>query len=358
MIDPPPPSPAPVSRRRRVLRRGVAVLAVAFGAFVIAAPFIHVEYVIISPGRATPLDDRVVAVSGAPTYEHSGELLFLTVRVTDNDPNLYQHFFAKLDGDVKVVKKADVLGCTSYSADERLNRLLMEESQSTATAVALRHLGYPVTDVDHRVVIANVACDGPSRGLLEPGDIITAVDATPVTTAEEVRPLVRAHRPEETLTLTVMRGKRSRDVTVRLGSLEGEALLGIQTQTITRVSSPVDVDIDTRRVNGPSAGLAFTLAIIDELTSGDLTGGKQVAVTGTINSDGTVGKVGGVEQKAVTARDQGATLMLVPRGEARLAKEQVDGDLRVVAVRTLDDALAALRHAGGDAVTVPPAPGQ
>ena len=84
---------------------------------------------------------------------------------------------------------------------------------------------------------------------------------------------------------------------------------------------PVNVKINTQLVGGPSAGLAFTLAIIDDLTPGSLTGGKQVAVTGTINPDGTVGEVGGVEQKAITARTNGVQLMIVPKKEVKAARD-------------------------------------
>jgi PDZ domain-containing protein len=107
-------------------------------------------------------------------------------------------------------------------------------------------------------------------------------------------------------------------------------------------------------VSGPSAGLAFTLAIIDDLTPGDLTGGKRVAITGTISPDGTVGPVGGVAQKAVAARSAGAKLMLVPPQEYDDAKSHADG-MTVVRVSTLDDALRALRNNGGDPVVPPTA---
>jgi PDZ domain-containing secreted protein len=103
---------------------------------------------------------------------------------------------------------------------------------------------------------------------------------------------------------------------------------------------------------GPSAGLAFTLAIIDDLTPGNLTGGKRVAVTGTITSDGLVGPVGGVEQKAITARHNGVSLMIVPKSELKDARQGA-GNIRVVGVDTIDEALAALEKAGGS--PVPPA---
>jgi len=350
--QPEPAAEAPVGPSRRH-RRWPAVLAtVALGviAVIVAAmAIIRVPYVIISPGEGTALDGNIVTISGAPTYPHRGELVYLTVRVTNDDPNIWRYVLAKLDDDVSVEKREDIIGCASYDESARLNRDLMSQSQDIAKQVALRRLGYQVTEAGGRVVVRDVECGGPSEGRLQLGDVITAVDGTPVARADDVRPLVRAHRPGETVRFTVQRDDATRAVAVRLGRRDGVGFVGIRTQTFTDASFPVDITIDTNRVSGPSAGLAFTLAIIDAMTPGDLTGGGRVAITGSIQPDGSVGIVGGVEQKAVTARRDGARLMLVPVGEAKAAREHAGG-MKVVAVRTVDDALAALAANGGDPV--------
>src|SRR5690606_17468676 len=102
---------------------------------------------------------------------------------------------------------------------------------------------------------------------------------------------------------------------------------------------PVDVEIDTGDVGGPSAGLAFTLGIIDDLTPGDLTGGEDVAVTGTISGNGTVGPVGGTGQKAAAVREAGIELFLVPSADYDAAVDHAGDDLEVVAVDTVEEAL-------------------
>jgi PDZ domain-containing protein len=116
---------------------------------------------------------------------------------------------------------------------------------------------------------------------------------------------------------------------------------------------PFDITIDTGDVGGPSAGLAFTLGIIDDLTPGDLTGGTDIAVTGTIAGDGTVGPVGGTGQKAAAARDAGISLFLVPRDDYEDAVARAGDDLEVVAVDTVDQALEALRERGGNVDDLP-----
>ena len=120
---------------------------------------------------------------------------------------------------------------------------------------------------------------------------------------------------------------------------------------------PFDVTIDTGDVGGPSAGLAFTLALIDDLTPGDLTGGGDVAVTGTIAGDGTVGPVGGTGQKAAAVRDEGITLFIVPTQDYEEAVARAGDDLQVVPVDNVDEALDALRERGGNVDDLPP-PGE
>lgn len=373
----PPPAipPRPSGRRRAWSIAGVVALGL-LGVVVVAANFVRVPYVIISPGDATPLDGDIVEVSGAETYEHSGSLLFLTVRVSNRDPSVWRWLFAKLDSGVTITKREEVIGCASYDENARLQDLLMIESQDSAKTVALRRLGYEVAEEGTRVVISGVACDGPSFGQLQLADQLIAVDGQPVKGSPEVRPLVEAHRPDERVRLTVLRDGEELEVVVRSGRQtgdplhpcgpprgdgEGKACVGIVGEGLVDESFPVEIEIDTERVSGPSAGLAFTLAIIDELTPGELTGGERVAVTGSILPDGTVVPVGGVEQKTIAARRAGATLLLVPACsdpeprdcEAELARAHADG-LRVIVVETIDDALRALERAGGD--PVPPRP--
>jgi PDZ domain-containing protein len=217
-----------------------------------------------------------------------------------------------------------------------------------------------------QIRVIEVCRDAPAHDKLEPGDQILAVDGTDVSDVSEVGPLVQAHRPGDevdvtydrngtTRTAAIVAGKVSKDgfsCVDAKGSTAGTTCLGITSQEFTTYQFPVNVGIDTQRVGGPSAGLAFTLAIIDDLTPGSLTGGKQVAVTGTIAPDGAVGAVGGVEQKAITARANGVQLMIVPEAEVGAARRGA-GDVRVVGAKNVDEALAALRAVGGSEVPPP-----
>jgi len=366
--EPPPPEPpAPRTRRHKVVAVVLSTVGVVLAVVAVAGFLIHLPYVIISPGSATPLDSSVVQIDGAETYPHDESVRFLTVRVSTHDPNVWRVVTSWIDPDRAVEPRDDVVGCLSDEQNVVFNTELMDQSQNDAKYVALSRLGYSVEADPAQIRVVEVCRESPAHDKLQTGDQILAVDGTAVVDVGDVGQLVQAHRPGDdvqitydrngtTRTTTVVAGKASKD---RLscvdakGSTTGTTCVGISSQEFTTYQFPVNVKINTQLVGGPSAGLAFTLAIIDDMTPGSLTGGRQVAVTGTIAPDGAVGEVGGVEQKAITARTNGVQLMLVPEKEVKAARRGA-GDVRVVGVKNIEEALAALQRVGGS--EVPPSP--
>jgi PDZ domain-containing protein len=359
------PQPRP-ARGRTSLAAALSALGVLVVVLVVAGFLIHLPYVVISPGYATPLDEKVITVDGAQTYEHRGNVLFLTVRVTTHDPTVWRVVTSWLDPDREVVKRSSVVGCLSDSENVTINARLMQQSQDVAKDVALTRLGYTVEEDPPEITVVEVCQGAPAYGTLEAGDQVLAIDDQQVTELEDVGRLVQQRRPGEVASVTYSRGGTTETERVVTGKIDqkgnecvpvrhvrdGTACLGVTMEPFVTYHFPIDVTIDTQRVGGPSAGLAFTLAIIDDLTPGDLTGGRRVAVTGTIASDGTVGPVGGVEQKAITARHNKVALMIVPKSELQDARKGAGG-LEVVGVDTIDQALATLEKSGG--APVPPA---
>ena len=347
------------SRRRTIRNRVLGTFAALLVICAVAAFFIRLPYVVISPGDATPVD-RIVRINGLPTFPHKGSLLFLTVSVSNGRPNVYRTLVGWLSSDQDVQPEKNQLGCLTRSEDDRQNVMLMTDSQQVAKSVALSRLGYQVTEHSAGVIVFDVTPDSPACGRLLVGDRIVAVDGKPVAKASDVGPLVRARVPGQPVTFTVQRGSERRDVTVatltaKTGPLKGQPVVGTTPADDVRFAFPpgVDVSIDPGPVTGPSAGLAFTLTLLDKLTPGDLTGGRNIAVTGAIGLDAAVGDVGGVAQKAVTARRAGAKLFIVPADEAREARAHA-GSMKVVGVHDLEEALRALRDAGGAPVPPPP----
>ena len=322
--------------------------ALALGG-ILFATFYQVDQFTVHPGSADAVVDRVEVV-GSETFASEGEILFLTVQI-DDDVNVWEWTQAKVDDSIDFRDPETVLGDRTEDESRSFNLELMQTSKSNAVLVSLSRLGYDVVDE----VGAGVSAVEPSTaadGFLEPGDVIIAIDGETTLTSEALVAELRSFNPGDTAELTVIHPDRGERVEiVELGARpdgEAGAFLGISVQTaIDEAELPIDVNVDTGKIGGNSAGLALTLTIMDALTEGDLTGGKRVAVTGTIQLNGDVGNVGGVKQKAVTSNRAGVDLMIVPI--ALLATAELHaGDVPVVGVATLDEALAALAEIGGN----------
>lgn len=318
---------------------------------VVAAALVRTPYATLAPGTARALD-ALVSVDGADTHPTSGTILFVTVSV-DDDVTLMEAAVGWLDGDTDVLPRSAVVPRgISDEENRRRNAEAMVGSKQVAAVVALQRLGYDLDPSGTGAVVIRTVEGTPAHDALEVGDTVVAVDGTPVDLWEDLGPAVSARRPGDTVVLTVESiDGDEREVPLTLAARPddpGAGFLGIEGDTRDfDPGLPFEVDIDSGAVGGPSAGLAFTLALLDVLSEGDLTGGRRIAVTGTINVDGTVGEIGGVEQKAAAAAAAGAEVFLVPAAEAGEARARSHG-LEIVPVEHLDDALAALERLGGD----------
>ena len=340
-----PPGPLLPGHLSRRARTAAGVLLLVYS--IVFATWVQVPYILIQPGNA----DNVVGlmqVEGVPHYRPKGELLFLTVSLSDKITPL-EAVGAWLDDAVDIVEERLFTGGQSREEVRRANLAEMQRSKDIAISVALQKLGHEVTVVDRGAAVLEVAADKPAHGLVEAGDVIVAVDGEPVTKAEQAIVAVQARRPGDLVRLSLDREGTTIEVPVTtVESDEGLPQVGLSLTDSVDIEFPFAVDIDTGRVGGPSAGLAFALAVIDELTPGELTGEKRVAVTGEITTDGSVRRVGGVAQKTVAARRAGAELMLVPVDEADEARSVAGDGIAVVGVANLDEALAALSELGGN----------
>lgn len=328
--------------------------AAALGLIGLAGTVIRVPYVIIAPGDATPVGPTIT-VTGARTYPHRDDVLFVTVSIygASGRPTLWRYLAARTDPDTEVLREDRYLGGQNRRTVRRDAVRDMVLSQQEATTAALRRLGYRVEARGKGARVLDVVPGSPAARRLRRGDVIVSLDGRPVRLNSELGPAIRSRPAGTVFRLGIRRGEGSVEVLVRsavapAGDLRGRPYLGILTETVDPgFDLPFEVRIDPGDVSGPSAGLAFALTLIDKLSPGDLTGGRVVAVTGTVGADGRVGEVGGVAQKAVAARRAGAALFLVPAAEVAQARAEAGAGMRVVGVRTLDDALDALRRAGG-----------
>lgn len=356
-----PVAPAPLAgpsggARRR--RRWIAPLVVLglLGCSVLGAAVVPVPYVTLSPGSARPVTEQVL-VEGAPSYPPRSSVAFTTVSL--GSTTLLEALAGWLDDDVDVLPEEAVRGGRSEDESRRYNAELMDSSKQVAIAVALERLGHDVDVTTTGAIVRAILPDSPAADGLELDDVIVAVDGEPVDEPGEVGDLLQGGGPGARHVLTVERPAGSDErvevevPTIAAADDPSRALIGISAEDrITAFDFPVDVTIDSGRVGGPSAGLAFTLAVIDVLTPGELTGGNRVAVTGTMDLAGRVGPVGGGAQKGIAVRKAGYDVFLVPSDELDEVREAVGDRVQVIPVDTLDEALEALDSLGGNAGSV------
>lgn len=353
--------PVPTPPRRRW--PWVAVPATLAALALLASFLVTVPYYRIAPGSAL----AVTSLISAPDDRiHRPDGAFLLTTVSLGETRAIEAFLGWLDPDVDVVPRERLLP-PDITGEQYLElaRLDMIQSKQAAIVVALRRLGFDVPEMGEGAIIVRVVDGLPAAGKLVPGDVVVAVDGQAVATSTDAVRLIRTRAPGDTVSLQVRRqGGDGPAETVNIVAAEqpdnpGQPLLGIQLRTHQqRFDFPFPVSIDFRNIGGPSAGLAFTLAVIDLLSPGELTGGRAVAVTGTIDFDGSVGMVGGVGQKAAAVKESGAKVFLVPADEEAQARSHVGRSVQVIGVRTLEDALAALARLGGDTAALGPVPPQ
>lgn len=317
----------------------------------------------IAPGDAQSVQ-RYTSVPPDKGHPHPGTILLVTVSLINVTP--FGWLAYKFDPNVEIVKVQQLTGNTPPSQLNQLNAVEMQNSTQAAVIVALTRMGYKVDLNGLGAEVDSVVANSPAANILTPGDVIVAFDGAAVKSNDMLVSDIRAHHAGDKVNLSVQETHPDRTETksVVLASAPPDsttptahAFLGISTTTKQQPSLPIDVRIDPGNIGGPSAGLAFTLGIINNLSTSDITGGKKIAVTGAINGDGGVGDVGGVAQKAVAVRDAGAVAFLVPKGEGPTARAHAGSHVKVIEVTTLEEALKALKSLGGDLSGVPPAPG-
>jgi PDZ domain-containing protein len=348
--------PARPRRRRRIwwmLPLGLVVLTLA-GSLLVTLP-----YYAIAPGSALEVT-KLVTVPKDLNYPPQGRVLLSTVSLQRVRP--LEAFRGWLDPDTDVVPEEQILGPTPPKNFRQQNVQEMDDSILVAEVVALRKLGYSVTERGAGALVSSIAAKSPADGRLKLGDVVTSVDGKPVKLAIDLINALATRKFGDTVKLTVTTGDQpARVEAIKLGGANedksvcatdqaqtGKGCLGVALGTKSHeFDRPVKVDVDARGIGGPSAGLAFTLGIIDQLRPGELTGGHRVAVTGTIDLTGKVGDVGGVVQKTAAVRAEHAEYFLVPPGEFKAASAHAGPKMKVIQVATLDEALQALAKVGG-----------
>lgn len=355
------PSPVDVGRVHRRLWWALPMLTVG-ASILLAISFAGSKMIDqweTAPGQAEAVADRI-EISEATRYRAENKVMFVSAfgsRLT-----ALESFIGWLDPDVDVQGKNERFGSISPADQRRLGFQDMATAKQIAEFVALEKLGYEVSITEGAVIVSDLVCEAtptPDSAceVLEIGDMITSVDGKETKTLSSLVDVLEGRVIGDVLEVEILPyGKvntETRDVRMIASPNDPtRPIVGFVPADTRKVEVPFEVEIKTAAIGGPSAGLAFTLAILDELTPGELLGQTKVAVTGTINDDGTVGAIGALQQKAVAVKRAGAKVFLVPASqsddEIKEAQDAVGEGLKIVRVATLDEALLVLSEMGGD----------
>lgn len=401
----PPPATAGVSESLqkghpgfswRKIHTLLAVLAVIALAAIVSS-FIQLPYYAITPGAA-PNVSSLIKVPSAFRHDHKGSVHLVYVELTPIRAIEYPYFW--FDSNAAIIPSGSVLGTETPAQYNTEGLIDMATAQQAATVVALRELGFKVPVTAIGALVYGVLPNSPAAQVLNVGDVISQANGHAVPTYLDLEKLLEGATPGATVRLVVSAypAGKPRAVSVKLGvfRVEGKttsaqvacfpegqgtkyrifkfstvsggaehavACLGIFPQgsggpsvdgTAFRIGKlPVPVDLSSEGIVGPSAGLAFTLGLIDALDGADLTGGRQIAATGTMSIDGSVGDVGGVAQKTIAVRNAGASIFFVPVPEYKVALSHAGGQLKVFPVSSIAQVIRILKSLGGRIVRAP-----
>ncbi|MFW0149807.1 PDZ domain-containing protein [Mycobacterium sp. smrl_JER01] len=336
------------------MNRRISTLVVALVPIVIFGMLltvVTVPYVALGPGPTFDTlgevdGKQVVDIEGADLHKTTGHLNMTTVSQRDG-LTLGQALVFWASGRDQLLPR-DLVYPPDKTREEidEANTSDFRRSEDSAEYAALEYLKYPMA-----VTVESIEQDGPSQDKLQAGDAIDAVDNTPVTSLSQFQELLKETKPGDTVVVDYRRKNApmgTAEITLGSHPDRTQGVLGVSVRDAPW--APFTIDFNLANIGGPSAGLMFSLAVVDKLTTGDVNGSKFVAGTGTITGDGKVGSIGGITHKIVAAKEAGATVFLVPADNCAEAKTADADGIELLKVDTLEHAIDGLRtlSAGGE----------
>lgn len=326
----------------------------------------------LTPASADPVNARIEfgeLPDGVDRFDTASDFHFVTV--TAPSQSVLSWLVGRNDAAIDFMTEEDKFGVRTPTQRREFNLQMMRTAEQEAQYVALRRLGYDVTITPGDVIVSDVLCKTPGEAgecieqypsdeQIDPADRIIEADGVTLESVQDLVDVLEGKKPGDEIEMRIDRpGEGEQTVMVELSASPDDperTIVGFVPFDTRAINLPFEVDIRTDSIGGPSAGLAFTLALIDELSPGELAGPTDVAVTGTINLDGSVGAIGGLIQKVSAVRQNGIEVFLIPASQAELsdpaARQRLDdvarGEVEIIPVASLEEALAALEALGGD----------
>ena len=301
--------------------------------------FAKSDYYFMSPG---PPYQWNIEIENVETYEYDGNLYQLTVR--RDEANYFVYAWARLNSQIDLYPREVILpdGVTPQELSE-ISIQNMVTSENVAIAVALDSLDYEIESEGDGVLVVGLLDDSPVKDKLIKNDLIISINNELVRSASEFISMLRTYEIGDIVNIGLIRNEQELTIQTKLiehVEYENEPMVGFLASTPNQqFIFPFEVDIKTGNVGGPSAGMMMALNVYNLLTEDDITNGKKIAGTGTIEIDGSIGPVGGVKQKVIAAKRANAGLILVPIANYEEASVFADDNTQIVAVDSFDNAL-------------------
>ena len=301
--------------------------------------FVKSDYYFMSPG---PPYQWNIEIENVQTYEYDGNLYQLTVR--RDEANYFVYAWARLNSQIDLYPREVILpdGVTPQELSE-ISIQNMVTSENVAIAVALDSLDYEIESEGDGVLVVGLLDDSPVKDKLIKNDLIISINNELVRSASEFISMLRTYEIGDIVNIGLIRNEQELTIETKLiehVEYENEPMVGFLASTPNQqFIFPFEVDIKTGNVGGPSAGMMMALNVYNLLTEDDITNGKKIAGTGTIEIDGSIGPVGGVKQKVIAAKRANAGLILVPIANYEEASVFADDNTQIVAVDSFDNAL-------------------
>lgn len=340
----------------------LAVLVVLYVLFYLPTP-----YVVYKPGTAEEIKPMIQVEQGDPVEK--GTFMLTTVRM--NYANTVQYITALLNPYQDTYKKSDLLreGETKQEYSER-QAYVMQTSQSNAIQAAYTEAGIDYKMVTKSVIVLETTEGLPAEKVLLPGDVLLSIDGNKISNVNTLLKVIKGKKVGDSITLTYLRGKEEKTAAIQTvtspvkpGEKQEAAhpVIGVvpaELQTVQTKDGKHEVKIKAGEIGGPSAGFIFSMAILNQLTEGDLTKGYRIAGTGTITPQGTIGVIGGIKHKIIAADKEEADIFFAPKDyipksgekgqpvlnttEAQERAKKIRTDMLVISVGTIDEAIAYL----------------
>lgn len=322
---------------------------------VLVGTLMPLPYYIEAPGSAVHLNELVTVDDKKDTEK--GSFMLTTVSVRQATPFIYLTKFLPFH---EGMTKKELYGeNTSNKEFDNLQRYYMTSSVNAAIELAYKTAGETYHQNYKGVYVMSVINDSKFKGKLQPGDTIVSLDGQSFKSSQEFIDYVKGKKVGETINVVYQRDGKEKKVSAPLIKMEADkkAGLGISLVDDTEITTDIPVNVNTEKIGGPSAGFMFSLEIYTQLKGMDLRDGRQIAGTGTISPDGTIGRIGGIDKKVVAADKEGATVFFAPDDdldpevkakypelksnyeEAKAAAEKIKTNMKIVPVKKFQDAV-------------------